>query len=76
MELALALAIGVLAGGGIYLLLSSRTFDVILGLTTADDILDDLSTAEEVDAIVIDETVIDEGFLGWPGDDEPTGGDK
>ena len=33
MELALALAIGVLAGGGIYLLLSSRTFDVILGLT-------------------------------------------
>ena len=26
--------------------------------------------------IVIDETVIDEGFLGWPGDDEPTGGDK
>ncbi len=43
---------------------------------TADDILDDLSTAEEVDVIVIDETVIDEGFLGWPGDDEPTGGDK
>ena len=33
MELALALAIGVLAGGGIYLLLRSRTFDVILGLT-------------------------------------------
>ncbi|AMJ57932.1 NADH-ubiquinone oxidoreductase subunit 4L [Stenotrophomonas terrae] len=33
MELALASAIGVLAGIGIYLLLRARSFDVILGMT-------------------------------------------
>ena len=33
MEFALATAIGVLTGGGVYLLLRARTFDVILGLT-------------------------------------------
>ena len=33
MEFALATGIGVLAGGGVYLLLRARTFDVILGLT-------------------------------------------
>ncbi len=33
MELALATAIGVLTAGGVYLLLRSRSFDVILGLT-------------------------------------------
>ncbi len=35
MEWALASAIGVLAGSGVYLMLRSRTFDVILGLTLA-----------------------------------------
>ena len=33
MELALASAIGVLAGIGVYLLLRARSFDVILGMT-------------------------------------------
>ncbi len=33
MEWAMATAIGVLAGSGVYLMLRSRTFDVILGLT-------------------------------------------
>lgn len=33
MEFAIATAIGVLAGSGVYLLLRARTFDVILGLT-------------------------------------------
>lgn len=33
MELALASVIGVLTAGGVYLLLRSRSFDVILGLT-------------------------------------------
>lgn len=33
MEFALATAIGVLTGAGVYLLLRARTFDVILGLT-------------------------------------------
>ena len=33
MEFAIATAIGVLAGSGLYLMLRARTFDVILGLT-------------------------------------------
>ena len=33
MELAIASAIGILAGAGVYLLLRARSFDVILGLT-------------------------------------------
>ena len=33
MEIVLALAIGVLAGSGVYLLLRPRTFQVIMGLT-------------------------------------------
>lgn len=33
MEFAIATAIGVLVGSGVYLLLRARTFDVILGLT-------------------------------------------
>lgn len=33
MEIALATAIGVLVGAGVYLLLRARSFDVILGLT-------------------------------------------
>jgi multicomponent K+:H+ antiporter subunit C len=33
MEFAIATAIGVLTGSGVYLLLRARTFDVILGLT-------------------------------------------
>ncbi|MGY0505603.1 Na+/H+ antiporter subunit C [Luteimonas sp. e5] len=33
MELAMAIAIGVLTGAGVYLMLRARTFDVILGLT-------------------------------------------
>lgn len=33
MELAMAIAIGVLAGAGVYLLLRARSFDVILGMT-------------------------------------------
>jgi len=33
MEFALASAIGILTAGGVYLLLRSRSFDVILGLT-------------------------------------------
>lgn len=33
MEIALALAIGVLAGSGIYLLLRPRTFQIIMGLS-------------------------------------------
>lgn len=33
MEWALASAVGILAGSGVYLILRARTFDVILGLT-------------------------------------------
>ena len=33
MEIMLALAVGALTGGGIYLLLRARVFDVIVGLT-------------------------------------------
>lgn len=33
MEAALALVVGVMTAGGVYLLLHARTFDVVLGLT-------------------------------------------
>jgi len=52
MEAALALFVGVLTGGGVYLVLRARTFDVVLGLAL-------LSYAVNVFIFVMGRVVID-----------------